>query len=270
MKDKFNINRIGLLLKYDFVQSRKRLLFVFAIWELLYIIANIGTYYKGGIIGETFSQEELYSIYGTFNLFLYIAVLISVFNSLTREIVNPSSSLRYMMIPANMWEKYLVIHLRFIIGLAGAWIIALVNLIVFKLILFPSEELILYPELNDSLGFEYIAVCGALLTQVLAYMIFINFFMTYKNNNFLKSFLSVLAIMFSYAIYVIIIGTTILKNIVSEAGEKLTKMFSTITEASDFNDKLTLYSVIFMILVLIPVILQTFASYYKLKEKEIR
>ena len=43
MKDTFNINRIGLLLKYDFVQSRKRLFFVFALWELLYIIANIWT-----------------------------------------------------------------------------------------------------------------------------------------------------------------------------------------------------------------------------------
>lgn len=274
MDDKFSFKRVGLLLRYDWVTCKKNLMFSVLIIELLDIIFTVGTYYKN-IFGienpslESISNfaEALISFNRTLCSALIAVVTVIWLQSLNKQLVQPASATRYMMIPAKVSERFVAIHFKYIIGLIGANIIAYLNLIVFKLIFIPSMlNRITVTGHDHSLRRILLPIVLVAITLSFVYLIFLNFLFIYRKHPQLKSILSTILFMLGYLVFSVGIFNMLRYYINGDDNINFFKF--TISLYQDFD--LFLFIYITYCFLLIPVILQYFASYYSLKEKQIR
>ena len=272
MDDKFSFKRVGLLLRYDWVTCKKNLMFSVLIIEFLDIIFTVGTYYKN-IFGienpslESISNfaETLISSNRSLCSALIAVVTVIWLQSLNKQLVQPASATRYMMIPAKVSERFITIHFKYIIGLIGANIIAYLNLIVFKLIFIPSMLNIITTTGYDRPFARILITVSVTIVLSFAYLIFLNFLFTYKRQKELKSILSTTLVMPAYIVFFGGI-LTLLRNYEYGLDGSFFKFI-----ISRYQDGVFIsFIIITSCFLLIPVILQYFASYYSLKEKQIR
>ena len=145
MNDRFSFKRVGLLLRYDWANYKKILMFSVLTIEILYIIITVWTSCKDVLFLENPPSDVISKFSATlidYN-FTYSGWMIGVltglgFMSLSNQFSLATSATRYMMVPTNLFEKYNALHIKLIIGIIVVVILTYLNSIIFKLIFIPS------------------------------------------------------------------------------------------------------------------------------------
>ena len=137
MNEKFNIRRIGHLLKYDWMCVRKRLLLSFIIIELIYIIMIIGQHYGLKFFHNSGITPDLVLMMASYLMIMSGVALFIIWSGLVwRKFSHKETASTYMMLPANISERFVTLHLSGLLAFVIWYIFCEINVAIPTTIMF--------------------------------------------------------------------------------------------------------------------------------------
>lgn len=265
MRNTLSLKRIGMLLRYDWINFRKPIGILLLVVEMFFLVSFACKYWYSGWSEATPSEYLLNVTIHSYSFFSMVSLLmlILITKFLHRKVNHGNDSIPFVMLPASPQEKVLEIHLTYLIAWGGFLVLTFFNL--FILTLKPLwNTLWVYQKLMPFVGDGFpiginktvILVWGILFMitlQAALYILYLNFNLLFSKNPQGKSILMLFASIGLLAWYYIKLG---IEGYLNPVG---------------VNENLIQWEAwIGLVLFMLPVAGLFWCFYYQIKEKQIR
>lgn len=118
MNTTFSLNRLWLLLRYDFIQARRNLLLIAAVLVGIYLVMVYRNFTDDVTIFTPTAVAG--TCHGVFTVGSYVGIILATL-LLHRKFTNPASAPLYITLPASTLEKFACLLLDYAAVLLGVW-----------------------------------------------------------------------------------------------------------------------------------------------------